>query len=63
MYALPVRTAFPSPASRKIFRKPFVFGYNSKSEYPKRIGKGSHHYSKTAFDATLLCAMALIRYF
>ena len=34
-----------------------------KSEHPKRIGKGAHHYSKTESDATLLGVMALIRYF
>ena len=34
-----------------------------RSEHPKRIGKGAHHYSKTEFDATLLSVMTLIRYF
>ena len=33
MYALPVRIAFPSPASRKIFRKPFLFGYKKGISY------------------------------
>ena len=34
-----------------------------RSEHPKRIGKGAHHYSKTEFDAILLGGMVLIRYF
>ena len=28
MHTLSGRTAFPSPTCRKIFRKPFLFGYN-----------------------------------
>ena len=30
MHTLPGRTAFPSSTCRKIFRKPFLFGYKSK---------------------------------
>ena len=54
MHTLPGRTAFPSPACRKIFRKPFLFGYKLSRLAGGRAAKrrrGSHAHEDTIPEA------------